>query len=185
MKNRDMRVCIVSFSTRKNGNCATIGNYIRDIYCDTAILLSFADFSINPCGKCNYECFTDNLSCPYINDMECSLIDNIISHDLTYFIVPNYCDYPCANFFAFSERQQCYFKDNPSKLDAYEKAHKKFIVISNTEQNNFQKVFSYHVTETPTILYLSARHYGKNSIAGNILSSDKAKEDVEEFVHNK
>ncbi len=182
MENKNIRVCIITFSSRKDGNCEAIGNYIREIYCGAADLLSFTEFSINSCGKCNYECFTKNLSCPYMDDMECTLIDNIISHDLTYFIVPNYNDYPCANFFAFSERQQWYFRINPEELSAYDKARKRFIVVSNTEKNNFRKVFSYHVEETPKILYLSASHYGKNSLAGDILFSDEARQDVKEFI---
>ncbi len=177
-----MRICIVSFSARKNGNCASIGNYIRGIHCGPASLFSFADFSITSCGGCDYECFTKNLSCPYMDDMACTLIDNILSHDLTYYIVPNYCDYPCANFFAFCERQQCCFQHNPGAPDAYEKARKKFIVLSNTNQDNFYRAFSSHVTQAPAILFLSAKRYGKISLSGDILSSEEAREDIEKFV---
>ena len=37
----------------------------------------------------------------------------ITDSDLSYFIVPNYCDYPCANFFIFNERSQCFFQHHP------------------------------------------------------------------------
>lgn len=35
---------------------------------------------------------------------------------MVYFSLPNYCNYPCANFFIFNERSQCYFQRQPKLL---------------------------------------------------------------------
>ena len=107
--------------------------------------------------------------------MEQTLIKSILSSALTYFIVPNYCDFPCSNYFVFCERQQSYFGNHTEQLKLYEAIPKRFITITNTNQDNFKRTFSYHVNGTPDILYLSARHYGKISLNGDLLSSSQAK----------
>lgn len=176
-----MKTCIISFSSRAAGNCSQVGKLVYSLTKD-AILFDFSEFDIHPCGKCGYECFATCEKCPYIDDMECSILDAITHSDLTYFILPNYCDYPCANFFAFNERSQCYFQGKTELLDAYEKVPKRAIIVSNTNEKNFRKVMAYHVDREPEILFLSAKKYGKVSIKGNLLTSEQALADVMEFV---
>ncbi len=69
----------------------------------------------------------------------------------------------------------------------YLSVKKKFIVISNTNQTNFIKVFEYQINEgeKPDALFLSAKHYGKRSIDGNITDSLSALKDIENFINNK
>lgn len=177
-----MNVCIISFSSRADGNCAQISKYIMSRYDDSAVLYCFSDFSVLPCGICNYECFSDKLNCPQADDMENILLEAVSKCDLAYFIVPNYCDYPCANYFIFCERSQNYFQKRPDELSAYEKTPKKFIVVSNTERENFSKAFSYQVERTPDILFLRARDFGMSSVEGNLLSSDKARRVIADFI---
>ena len=181
-----MGVCIVSFSSRENGNCEEIGKYIGSFYNDTIKSFEFSEFTIEPCGKCSYECFRNNSQCPYLNDKEYEIYDAITNSDLTYFIVPNYSDFPCANFFIFNERSQCYFQKHPNRQNDYENVPKKFIVISNTGRENFITAITYHVSEavTPNVLFLSAKFYNKSSIDGNILTSFEAKDDIKNFVLN-
>lgn len=100
---------------------------------------------------------------------------------MAYFVVPNYCDYPCANFFIFNERRQCYFQNHPELEDRYLNIPKKFIVVNNTGQNHFQEVFAQHVVK-PEILFLSAMYYGKVSIQGDIITSEDAKRDLAAFA---
>lgn len=88
------------------------------------------------------------------------------------FVVPNYCDYPNANFFAFNERSQCYFQGRPDLLDRYLAVPKKFIVVSNTGQANFREAFTQHTDQEPQILFLSAKQYEKVSIRGDLLPSE-------------
>lgn len=176
-----MSICIISFSSRKNGNCAKIGDFVRAMLPD-AKLYSFSDFEIHPCGKCNCECFVNNTKCPWIKDKECKLLDEIIKSTLTYFILPNYCDYPCANFFIFNERSQCYFQGHEDLLNKYENVPKKAIVISNTNEENFKTALAYHSQgEIPT-LFLPAKKIGKSSIAGDLMTSGKAVDSIKAFI---
>lgn len=179
-----MGVCIISFSSRENGNCKEIGEYVSSFYNGIIKSFEFSRFTITPCGNCHYECFKANSQCPYLNDKVEEIYDTVADSDLTYFIVPNYNDFPCANFFIFNERSQGYFQKHPKKQNNYENVPKKFIVVSNTNRDNFQAAFTHHVSKsvTPNILYLSAKLYHKSSIGGNILTSDEAKDDIRNFV---
>lgn len=182
MKTQNDPICIISFSSRANGSCGQIGSLIQEYYGQNACLFRFSDFSISSCNRCNYQCFSKNRPCPHLEDMEQTLIKSILSSALTYFIVPNYCDFPCSNYFVFCERQQSYFGNHTEQLKLYEAIPKRFITITNTNQDNFKRAFSYHVNGTPDILYLSARHYGKISLNGDLLSSSQAKKDILSFL---
>ena len=179
---KSMGICIISFSGRKDGNCAAFGAYVKDLYQGDAELYRFCDFSIAPCGACGYQCFQRSGCCPHSGDMEAVLLRAVSEADMTYFIVPNYCDYPCANFFLFQEREQFYFHWRPDRVEAYEKAPKRFIAVSNTEEEHFRQVFSCHVKNEPEILFLRARAFGRSSIAGDLLTSEGAKETIRGFV---
>lgn len=169
----DMSVCIISFSSRKNGNCGQIAAYLLSLHKDAG-LYDFADFSIHPCGGCAYECFDRAGQCPFMGDREYELYEAILRSARTYYIMPNYCDYPCANFFIFNERSQCFFQGHPGRLEAYCRIPKKFIVVSNTNERNFREILAYHVEGEPEILFLSARKYGRVSIAGDLMTSGEA-----------
>lgn len=172
---------MVSFSARKQGNCSKILDFCSKIMKNTSVF-SFSDFSVSPCGSCDYECFRSREACPHIHDMEFRILDAICRADSAVFIVPNYCDYPNANFFIFNERSNCYFQGHPELLDQYLKVPKKFVVISNTFQTNFREAFLQHTDQEPDILFLSAKSFGKSSISGDILESAEAVSDLETFL---
>lgn len=178
-----MKVCIVPFSGRPGGNCSRIAEIIRQKEREAAVY-DFSALSITPCGRCSYECFQQREKCPYFSDPEFTICEAIANSDLAYFIVPNYCDYPCANFFIFNERSQCYFQHREDLMNQYLAVRKKFIVVSNTEQNNFTTAFCQHIPETssPDILFLSAKQFGKVSIRGDLMDSDNAKEMIFRFI---
>ena len=176
-----MSTCVISFSSRKNGNCAKIGEYICSQLPD-AKLYSFADFEIHPCGKCNCECFVQNDKCPWIKDKEYKLLDEITKSSLTYFIIPNYCDYPCANFFIFNERSQCYFQGRENLLEKYERVPKKAVVVSNTNEEHFKAALAYQSGGEIPALFLPAKKYGKSSIAGDLITSGKVVADLTAFI---
>ena len=145
-------------------------------------LYDFSEFEIHACGGCNYECFKKRESCAYIDDMECRLLEAITQSDMAYFIMPNYCDFPCANYFIFNERSQCYFQNRPEMLNAYLHVPKRCIVVSNTNEDNFVKALAYQAENSPDILFLSAKKYGKKSTNGDLLTAEKAVSDITEFV---
>ena len=176
-----MSVCIVSFSSRKNGNCSQIGEFIKSLLPD-ATLYDFSNLSINACGNCGYQCFNGGNNCPFFTDKECEILDTITNSTVTYFIVPNYCDFPCSNFFIFNEIILCYFHNNEKLLTAYLQTPKKFVVVSNGSVENFRTAFSYHTNDEPKILRLSAKEYGKNSADSDIMTSQQAAADLQKFV---
>lgn len=175
-----MGVCIVSFSSRRDGNCAQIGRLIRSLT-PGAALYDLSELELHPCGRCGYECF-DRGVCPFSDDAEYAILDAVTHSETAYFIVPNYCDWPCANFFAFNERSQCYFQGRPELLDAYEKVPKRVIVVSNTNEENFRPVMAYQSYAPPEMLFLSAKKFGKVSVRGDLLSAPEAVCAVEAFV---
>jgi len=69
------------------------------------------------------------------------------------------------------------------KMDRYMNVPKRFIIVSNTE--GFEDAMRQQTNETPEILYLKSRAYGKSSIAGDILSSDTARADLDKFLANR
>jgi len=179
----EKHVVIVSFSSKADGNCDQISTFIQSILQLPVKIYRFADFSIHPCGACRYECFENNRDCPYIDDMEYTILDDISASAFTYFVLPNYCNFPPAQFFAFNERSQCYFQNHNERLEAYLNVPKKFVVISNTGKENFVEALRQHTNDEPEILFMSAKHYGKVSIAGDILKSEAAKADIRSFIH--
>lgn len=179
-----MNICIISFSGRKDGNCGSIAGELEKLYKGNVKLYDFSALKITPCTSCGYECFDLAESCPYFGDPVFEIYDTITKSDLTYFIVPNYCDYPNALFFAFNERSQCYFQKRQDRLEKYLTAKKKFIVVSNTNRDNFTAAFMYHVEENtqPDILFLEARKFKKISIKGDITESEEARKIISLFA---
>ncbi len=158
---------ILSFSSRNNGNCQKIGEMIHAVVPNSS-MFSFSDFSITPCGACGYECLQGGAACPHTEDMECRILDAIIRSDLVYFILPNYCDYPCANFFIFNERSNCFFQGKPKLLDQYLAISKRLFVVSNTPSEHFREVFT--------------QQYGKRSAAGDLLDAEGARRELLAFL---
>ena len=164
-----MKTVVITFSSRPNGNCSQIGKLIASLMQDS-VLFDFSEFDLHPCGRCTAECFVARENCPYFEDKEYEMLDTMIHSDVVYFVLPNYCDYPCANFFIFNERSQCYFQGRPELLDNYLKVPKRSIVISNTNEENFVRALGYQSEKEPEILFLSAKKYGKKSIDGDLLT---------------
>ena len=180
-----MTSCIVSFSGRQDGNCSAIAQVLVEALSGRGETRCYdlSALHITPCGQCGYECFQARERCPYFDDTEFELCDAVAGSDRSIFIVPNYCDYPCANFFIFNERSQCYFQHHPELLERYEGVPKRFIVVSNTGRENFTAAFRYHTGDAPPdVLFLSARSFGKASIDGDLMDLPEAREAVLRFA---
>lgn len=176
-------VVILTFSGRNNGNCAKISEYIEQFYNRTNVYTVQIDSkAFAPCGGCDYECLKPELVCPMVSERSKEIMDKICNSDITYFIVPNYCGYPCANYFAFNERSVGYFNLDRVRMNQYMNVPKRFIIVSNTEGNNFEAAMQQQTIEAPKILYLKTGKYQKQSIAGDLLTSEAAKADLESFL---
>lgn len=170
---------VLSFSGRKNGNCAQIAKFVGSRTGGKTFL--FSDLNIHPCGQCGGECFQNSADCPHIADDVYSLYEAIIRSNRAVYILPNHCDYPNANFFAFNERSLCFFSGQPELLDAYSAIPKKFIVISGGEQENFRAALSQHAGN-PEILFLRAADYGQKSITGDLMTVPDVARKIESFM---
>lgn len=179
-----MRICIVSFSGRRKGNCARIAGEIRRcLQAEEIALFDLSEHPLHPCGGCSCECFADRRACPHIGDAEYAMLDAMTHSDVVYLIVPNYCDYPGALYFAFNERSLCYFSGHEELLEQYARVPKRFIVVSGGEKAHFEEFFRQQTGgEVPEMLMLSARAYGRNSIDGNLMDDEHAREAVRAFV---
>lgn len=176
-------VLLIQFSSRKAGNCTSISSYIQDYYSNENVCSYVVDSeSMPPCGNCDYECLKAGAVCPRLTDSQKEIFDAVCNTDLALFIVPNYCGFPCANYFAFNERSVGYFNMNRELMQKYMSVEKHFIAVSNTETQNFENAFMQQVNSKPSILYLKTGKYGKRSIAGDLLDSDAAKAELQAYL---
>ena len=176
-------IVILNFSPRSNGNCRNVSEFIADAHNRTNVLqYHMVRDDFQPCGDCDYECLKPGVCCPSVTQKQKDIMDSICNSDLVYYIIPNFCGYPCSSFFAYNERSVGYFNMDRELMGKYMAVQKKFIIISNTENDNFLHAAKTQTKEQPQILYLKTSKYGKRSIAGDILESDEAKVDLNRFL---
>ncbi|MCL2376679.1 MAG: NAD(P)H-dependent oxidoreductase [Defluviitaleaceae bacterium] len=180
-----MKICIINFSGRKGGNCHDVAKLVEQIEATEheVTLLEMCDLDIEPCGKCGYECFSKDVICPYAGDAIACIYSAVCSSDLAYYIVPNYINYPNAYFFIFNERKQGFFAHKPDLLERYLRLRKKFVVISNTEEDNFREILGRHVLENGDVeyLFLATTSFDKGSARGGMMQCEQAKDIVRGF----
>ncbi len=178
-------VFIVQFSSRKDGNCYKIASKLEAIYKGSADVhvFRFSEHSIRPCGNCRYECLNRE-KCPHGEDSENGLLEGICGSDLTVFIIPNYCDYPCANFFIFNERSNGWFQGHPQRLERYLNVPKGFIIVSGSSSANFREILQQHCSTEPEPLVLCTKAYGKHSMDANLMDSPQAREALDRYAAN-
>ena len=177
------KVVIFNFSPRIDGNCSNIATYIS-IYHNSAVVTQFHITAENcqPCAGCNYECLTPGSACPTKSDFLVQAMDAACSSDAIYYIVPNFCGYPNANYFAFNERFVGYFGMNRELRSKYINVPKKFIIVSNTESEQFKAAMQQQTNAEPDMLYLKTSQYKKRSTAGDLMESLDAKNDLKAFL---
>lgn len=172
-----MKRLVVSFSGRKDGNCAGIGKYAaQELDC---MFVEFADLKAQPCGDCGYECLCGGL-CPKADGVF-ALYDAIAQADECVFVLPNYGDYPCANYFIFAERGTGWFGGSEERLAKYMAVPKKAVVISGEEQENFRKILSYQADRTDC-LFLRAKDFGQRSTEGRLAENEEVRALVKAFL---
>ena len=179
----DKKVIILSFSPRNNGNCSNIADFIVQYYGKVnTTRFDITAENISPCYNCNYECLRSQSLCPRITDYQMQVMDASVNGSVIYFIVPNFCGQPNANYYAFNERSVGYFNLNQQLLEKYLSVRKRFIIVSNTENETFVNAMQQQTNETPEILYLKTRNYGKQSISGDLLESEAALHDLQAYL---
>jgi len=169
-------ITILSFSGRPDGNSIRVANVIADaVGKDNAQIIDFSTANIEPCNHCHCDCFLPEGKCP-VNDDVVSIYEKIMQSEQVFFIVANYCGYPNAKYFAFNERSSAYFLRNRDLLKKYLEVPKKFVVISNSNQDKFTELMQYQVPQgtTPDILFLSSGKFKVSSFAGNLMEVPEA-----------
>ena len=174
-------VVILNFSGRNVGNCSEISKFIEEHHTNANIFSHNIGECWNPCGGCDYECLKPGLECPVLTEQQRKIMDSAMQADMLYYIVPNYCGFPSANFYAFNERSVGYFNMDRAKLGQFMSVRKKFIIVSNTENPAFTQAMQQQAKE-PDMLFMKTSAYQKKSIAGDILTSEKAREDLKTFL---
>lgn len=176
-----MGTLILNFSGRRDGNCYSLARLVRELTGEGQVV-DFCGLDPQPCGKCGYECFRGG-ECPMAEDGLPGLYEKIAGAEEVVFLVPDYCGYPCANFFIFNERGCSYFAGRQDRLDRFLCIPKRFVVVSGSESGAFRDAFRYLIAEgEPRVLYLSARKYGRDSLAGDLVRVPAVAEAVREFL---
>ena len=176
-------VTILNFSSRKQGNCANIAHYMEVRSTETNIRSFVIDQRISPFNGCNYECLMPGAKCPNISQYQEEVMGAVLQSDVVYLIVPNYCGFPCANFLAFNERSVGFFNLDRTLMQRYMDVRKRFIIVSNTENEVFQKAMQQQAKDTSEVLYLKTSKYGKRSTAGDLMMSPEAVTDLDAFLN--
>lgn len=177
-------VVILNFSDRKHGNCAHVAEKLTAYHGGLNVHTYVVSGEIGPCNGCDYECLQAYLKCPNVTPYQEEVMNAVIGSDVTYMIIPNYCGFPCANFLAFNERSVGFFNMDRALMNKYMSVKKRFIVVSNSENDVFNQAMRQQTNETPDVLYLKSGKYAKRSTAGDILESDAAMADLEAFLAN-
>lgn len=173
---------ILNFSSRREGNCYHLARLAGKMLPGETEIVDFCDLDVRPCGKCGYECFRGG-ACPLAEDGIPSVYEKIAAAGQVIFIAPNYCGYPCGNFFAFNERGCSYFGGRRDRLEQFLSVPKRFIVVSNSESHHFSEAFGYLAREKePRMLYLGTRKYGLTSFQGNLAEAPGVEDAVKQFL---
>lgn len=176
-------VVILSFSTREHGNCSQIAQFVKSHHKQANVrIYTIRGEDFSPCGDCNYECLAMKKNCPNLTRMQEEIMRAVIESQLTYFIVPNYCGFPCGNYFAFNERSVGYFNMDRVRMNQYLAVPKRFVIVSNTEGDNFTNAMKQQTRTEPDILYMKTGKYKKRSTDGDIMESDAAQADLKTFL---
>lgn len=178
-----MKVCVINFSSRKNGNGYHISERIVEIMSRENRkydLIDFSRFAVNTCGKCNYECF-DNL-CVYKDDEIYSAYRKILKADIVISVIPIYGGLPCSNFFVFNERAQGAFKDE--EFEHLEVIRNKYIIIGNTGTEITKRIVyeNDNHAKDEDFLVISSNEIGERSIKGNLMDYVCYRERIEKFL---
>lgn len=175
-------ITILNFSSRKNGNCSYISQFIQSKYENSCVNAYTVVQRIGPCNNCDYECLQPGKCCPNVTDYLKQIMESALNSGLIYFIIPNFCGGPCASYYAFNERIVGYFGMDRGLRGQYMSIKKRFIIVSNTEGQLFDLAMQQQTNDEPDVLYLKSGKYGKRSIAGDILESEMAQADLEQFL---
>lgn len=184
-----MRLFSLAFSARQSGNCSKMLQYclsqppLKSMEQDPCNTFSL---TISPCQRCNYECFLENGICPLNSSDDVALLYHKWSQsDLALFAIPVYGGNLAAQYLAFYERGQAFFKDGQSYHDLLRKTH--FLIIGNLiaggDMALHQALYPFaNLGFWPETLILSSYEYGRKSISGDLIESAEVRSRLEAWI---
>ena len=176
-------IVLIQFSSRENGNCAAINKFIQNYYAKENVCAFIMDANVvQACSNCDYECLTPGKNCPNLSLQQSAAMDAVCNAEIVYYLIPNYCGYPCANYFVYNEKSIGYFNGDRALMQKYMEVPKRFIIISNTEGANFENAIRQQTRGELDVLYMKTSKYGKRSTAGDTMQSQEATADLEAFL---
>jgi hypothetical protein len=123
------------------------------------------------------------VACPNLTGEQTEMMDAIRCSDLVYYVIPNFCGIPNSIYYAFNERSVGYFNMDRAAMGEYMAVKKRFIIVSNTESAAFVEAMRQQTKAEPEILYLKTSRYKKKSIAGDMMESEEARADLQNFLN--
>jgi multimeric flavodoxin WrbA len=180
MKNN---IVIVNFSNRNDGNCSFIAHYLNDILNDSSVY-EFGKMNVSNCGNCNYECLNGK-SC-IINDDLSELIKMLLESKEIIFVVPNYCGYPCSNYFVYNERICGKLASDRELFTFYLNIPKRFVVVSNGDITQFNQPFLYQINRNEKLNFIQIKSRDYSFSSTSLWSNnDDVKAKLSSYIFNK
>ncbi|MBP5599225.1 MAG: flavodoxin family protein [Lachnospiraceae bacterium] len=179
-----MKIIIISYSSRKNGNCYRIAEYIKGLFSKNTLfqteIISFSNIKSSGCGTCNYECFDD--TCVFNNDALSQLYRSLLNADLLISIIPIYCGVPCSNYFIMNERAQGALSDD--EYEVWDAMKKKYIVIGNTGLDITKSIIKENDPSfsEDSFVSISSNIVHERSIKGNLIDYSIFKRIIKQFL---
>ncbi len=181
-----MKIGLFNFSGRYSpGNCSKIINYIDNKCKKKGVItshLNITNLNIQPCCRCNYECFTS--TCPLNDDLE-TAYKFIIENDIVVFVLPVYSSAPPATYFAWRERSQAFFSIGEF-YELYNNVQKAYIIIGNADaggENVIRIIEEYDDSQKAKFLLLQNHKYGLNSISGKLIEVDEVTKNIDTLIN--
>ncbi len=188
-----MKALGVAFSARQEGNC------LKSLdYCLTALkekgykvkLINVYDHQITPCSHCGYECFSSTnegktAPCPLQDDVPW-IYQMCKQADLILFAIPTYGGHLSSLYMAFGERGQAQFSSWEEFRQGFS-SKVNLIIIGNLSSGGDMALHEalsdfYNFEPFPEVLLLSARHWGRNSLKGDLVEEPEIKGRLTQFV---
>ena len=88
----------------------------------------------------------------------------------------------CANLYIYNERSVGYFGGSHQRMEQYMSVPKRFVLIGNGSQENFQQAFKQHTNEEPKIMQLQSREFQVSSIAGDLIDQQEVQNRLIQFL---
>ncbi len=183
-----MKALAVAFSARKEGNCSALSRYclerLTEQGWETEFLAAY-EHKLTPCSNCDYECMSEEPSCPISDDVPV-IYRKCLEADVVIFAVPDYCGHLSSLYFSFVQRGQSVYKIFPDfNHDFLRKIN--FLITGNLSAGGdmalHEALYNFAGQQFwPETLLFPAREYGKNSLKGDLLEVETVRERLDRFV---